>query len=176
MFSLEGQESKQIGEILGNENCKKILALLAEKDLSETDLARELGIKVNTLEYNLKKLISLGLVERVNHFWSSRGKKIPIYRAANKHIMISPNIKARGFLLTGLLAIIAAVIIKIWGYQPLALMASEKEDILETVVNAPTLTSQISAASASPQIWAWFLIGAGFSLLVLYLFWRFREK
>lgn len=174
MFSLEGEESKKIGEILGNENCKKILNLLAEKELSESDLARELGIKTNTLEYNLKKLISLKLVEKVNHFWSIRGKKIPIYRAANKHIMISPKIKTKGFLITGLLAIIAAFLIKLFSYKPLVLRASEKADMLETVANAPSTAS--SVVSSSPNIWAWFLVGACFALLVLYLFWRFREK
>lgn len=171
MFSLEGEESKQIGEILGNENCKKILNLLAEKELSESDIAKELGMKVNTIEYNLRKLISLGLVEKVNHFWSTRGKKIPVYRAANKHIIISPRTKAKGFLITGLLAIVAAFIIKVLSYKPI-LRISEKTDMVESMVNVPASSSY----SAYPIIWLWFLVGAGFALIVLYLFRKFRDN
>ena len=45
---------------------------------------------MNTLDYNLKKLIGAGLIEKTSSFfWSVKGKKIPTYRLANKKIIIS---------------------------------------------------------------------------------------
>lgn len=91
MLNLE-QDTKKLAEILGNETCKKILNYLTEtKEASEQDISKALNIPLNTTEYNLKKLIEIGLVEKSkNFFWSTRGKKIPTYKAAKKHIVISP--------------------------------------------------------------------------------------
>ena len=92
MISLGDERAKKISEVLGNATCKKILDYLAEtKEASENDISKDLKIPLNTVEYNLKKLISVGLVEKTkNHFWSQKGKKIPTYKAAKKHIIISP--------------------------------------------------------------------------------------
>ena len=80
MFSLN-EDTRKLAEILGNKTCKKIIEYLSEqKEASETDIAKALQIPLNTTEYNLKKLIHIGLVEKTqNFFWSVKGKKIPIY-------------------------------------------------------------------------------------------------
>jgi len=92
MIELEDSKSKKVAEILKNKTAKKILNYLSDvKDASETDMATELKIPLNTLEYNLKKLIDAGLVKKTKKFfWSKRGKKIPMYALAKKHIIISP--------------------------------------------------------------------------------------
>jgi len=95
MMNMNDERSKKIAEILGNKTCKKILDYLSEKnDASEKDISDALNIPINTAEYNLKKLIEAGLVEKTkNFFWSAKGKKIPLYRLARKHIVISPSSK-----------------------------------------------------------------------------------
>ena len=64
------------------------------KEASEKDISDALKIPINTAEYNLNKLIKSGLVEKTkNFFWSVKGKKIPMYKLARKHIIISPSKK-----------------------------------------------------------------------------------
>jgi uncharacterized secreted protein with C-terminal beta-propeller domain len=92
MMNLDDEKSKKIAEILKSETCKKILDYLAEnKEKSEEDISKELNVPLNTVEYNLKKLVDSGLVEKSkNFFWSKKGKKINLYKPANRHIVISP--------------------------------------------------------------------------------------
>ena len=90
LFDLNDEKSGLVAEILGNKTCKKMLSVLADKELSENDMARELKMPINTLEYNLKKLLKAGLVEEAKgFFWSVKGKKIKTYKLANKKIVIS---------------------------------------------------------------------------------------
>jgi DNA-binding transcriptional ArsR family regulator len=90
LISLEDEKIKALSEVLGNSTCKKIIDLLSEQELSETDISKKLKIPMNTAEYNLKKLIKSGLVEQKKEFfWSVKGKKIIQYRLSNKDILIS---------------------------------------------------------------------------------------
>ncbi len=92
LMNLEDERSKKIAEVMGNSTCKKILDYLSDvKEASQKDLSDALNIPMNTLEYNVKKLLDSGLVEKTkNFFWSVKGKKIPMYKLARKHIVISP--------------------------------------------------------------------------------------
>ena len=82
MMNLNDEKSKKVAEVIGNKTCKKILDHLSEtKEASEKDIADTLGIPLNTTEYNLKKLMGVGLVEKTkNFFWSKKGRKIPMYK------------------------------------------------------------------------------------------------
>lgn len=94
MLSLDDEKAKDLADVMGNKTCKRILSLLAEREISESDIAKELNQPMNTIEYNLKKLVSAGLVEKSKaFFWSVKGKKIPMYRLANKYIVIMPKSK-----------------------------------------------------------------------------------
>lgn len=91
-MNLDDERSKKVAEVISNPTCKKILNYLADnKEKSEEDIAKDLGIPLNTAEYNLKKLVESGLVEKSkNFFWSKKGKKINLYKPANRHIVIFP--------------------------------------------------------------------------------------
>ncbi len=116
LTSLNDENSKNIAEVLKSDKTKKILDFLSDvKEASEKDIAKGLNIPINTIEYNLKKLIKTGLIKTSkNFFWSVKGKKIPMYKLAKKHIIISPdkkpNLKAIKTLLP-LFAIISLAII-----------------------------------------------------------------
>tara|TARA_Y100000310_G_scaffold330494_1_gene402248 strand:+ start:1498 stop:3936 length:2439 start_codon:yes stop_codon:yes gene_type:complete len=92
LVGLDDEKSKYVAEVLGNKTCKKILNYLAEvSEASVSDVANGLNMQLNTVDYNVKKLVKAGLVERVkNFFWSVKGKKIGMYKLAKKHIIISP--------------------------------------------------------------------------------------
>ncbi|MBT3397979.1 helix-turn-helix domain-containing protein [archaeon] len=114
LMDLDDDRSKHLAGVLQNKTCKKILDFLAdEKEASENDIAQALSVPINTVEYNLKKLISAGLVEKVkNFFWSVKGKKIKMYKLAKKHIIISPKkSKPSANLLRGILPVAAVILI-----------------------------------------------------------------
>lgn len=90
LMGLDDDNAKNVAEVLKSKTAKKILDFLSEtKEASEKDIADKLGVPLNTVEYNLKKLISAGFIKKSsNFFWSVKGKKIPMYTLAKKHIII----------------------------------------------------------------------------------------
>lgn len=113
LVSLNDENSKFLSEVLGNKTCKKIIDFLSErKEASEKDISDGLQIPLNTTEYNLTKLVKSGIVKKTsNFFWSVKGKKIPMYKLANKHIVISPLKKPSPEILKTLLPVVAGIFI-----------------------------------------------------------------
>lgn len=98
-LNLEDEKAGKVAEILASKTAKKILGLIAENEMSENDIALKLKIPLNTIDYNVKKLLEAGLIEESkNFFWSVKGRKIKTFRAANKKIIISTKPVFRGIL------------------------------------------------------------------------------
>jgi predicted transcriptional regulator len=187
LFSMEDERLKDLSEALSNHSCKKIINLLSEKELTETDIARELNVPLNTIDYNIKKLVSTGLIEKTSHFWSIRGKKMPVYRLSNKKIIISPkkSISIRSLLIS----IIGTGLIS-WIMREYSLRKSSKEIIVQETL----LKSQDSIFSATAieeggreiisnvtQIgffapWQWFLFGAWLGIIIFFSITFFNER
>src|SRR3989344_4999302 len=97
MIDLDDARIAKIADVISNKTAKKILSLLAEGELGGGEISTKLNSPLNTITYNLKKLVEAGLVEKVNRiFWSSRGKRIEIYKLTNKNIIISSKKIVRG--------------------------------------------------------------------------------
>jgi len=111
LMGLNDERAGNIAEVLKNPTCKKILDFLGEvKEASEKDISSGLGIPINTAEYNLEKLVKSGLVEKAkNFFWSTKGKKILMYKLARKHIIISPSKQPSVHALKAILPVIIIV-------------------------------------------------------------------
>ncbi len=110
-FDLNDPRSGKIAEALSNKTAKKILHLLSEGELSGSEIAERLGAPLNTISYNLNKLVDAGLVERAKKFfWSSKGKRMEIYKLANKKIVISPRILT-GRVIAPVLGVLLALIV-----------------------------------------------------------------
>ena len=90
MISLGDDKAKHVSEVIGSKSCNRILGLLADGDLTVSEIARKLKMPMNTVDYNVKKLVKAGLVEKAAHWWSVKGKKMPTYKVSNKKIIISP--------------------------------------------------------------------------------------
>ena len=90
LMGLDDEKAGSIAEILKSQTAKKILDFLGDiKEASEKDISDKLNMPINTVEYNLKKLVNSGLVDKSkNFFWSVKGKKISMYKLAKKHIII----------------------------------------------------------------------------------------
>ena len=175
-ISLDDERAKDIAEIISNKTAKKILNILAEKELSESDIASSLNIPLNTVGYNIKKLVNSSLIEKTKtFFWSTRGKKIPTYKLANKSILISTKQKIKGILPAAVISFITAVGIKLFfTFQQNSIMktASVNESVLAGA-EAIQKTPEIIQASQSSNIWLFFLLGSLTALLIfLILNWR----
>ncbi len=183
LFSLEDEKVKKLGDVISNPTSRKIINLLSEKEASESEIAKELEMPLNTVDYNVKKLVKAGLIEEKKHLWSSKGKRIPIYRVSNKHIVISPKktypskIKSV-FPVVFVLAIFTAFIL--WYTRARSFVqevAPKSEEIMITgardfVVEGEAVT--VISFLASINILEWFLIVI-WILVVIYVILNLRR-
>ena len=193
-LDLNDPRSKKLAEVLGSETCKKIIDYLSEKpEASQKDISENIHAPLNTIDYNLKKLLESGIVEKTkNFFWSIKGKKIPLYRLSNKSILISPKkrelkSKAKSILpvaiISGLLAILLRQYLVFrekvaYSTQMFSRGGSVKDTgigVAETIAESnppleeinPTLFGQPS------EIWIWFLAGMLIAILIFSIInWR----
>jgi len=190
LVSLEDSKSKSISEVLGSKTCKKIVGYLSErKEASQQDLSNALNIPMNTLDYNIKKLLESGFIQkRKNFFWSKKGKKIIMYELSNKSIIISPkrssSQKIKSIIPASILTAVSTF--AVWTYEKIK-YASEysrqniltpsmdfSEEILSKGTEeasgsiSATIDNSVNIMTQHPtQIWTWFLAGA---LIVLFIF------
>ncbi len=171
-IDIEDPRAAKIAEVISNKTAKRILTAIAEKEMSESEIARELGIPLNTTGYNVKKLADSGLIEKVNRFfWSSRGKRINTYRISDKKIVISPKMITKGIIPAVLGSSIVAFGIKVFVDN-----ANKIDYAAEKSAASSTVASEMSRATANyPEAWAWFLLGALITLLII-LVWNWRKR
>lgn len=189
LISMEDERAKHIAGVLGNKTSKKIIDYLAEqKNASEKDLADALKLPINTIEYNLKKLLKAEIIEKSSTwFWSKKGKKIPTYKLSNKSIVISPknsNIsKLKSILPAVLITGLGTILIKIQDTSRIVYSSIQEDAVLKAVPVAEDFTTgalpefientnTILSPMAFP-IWAWFLTGALLAITIFTILnWR----
>jgi len=182
MMDLDDEKIAKLSHVISNKTAKKIIDLLAEENLSESDIAKRLNIPVNTVEYNLKKLYIVGLVEKAKQFfWSPKGKKIPIYKLSRKEIIISTK-KRMPSVIPSLIAVaLAAVGIRIYtlfkaSQIPTTDLQLKTEEIGAASIEAvgPGIQVIQNASLASPEIALWFLLG-GLVAILIFLLWNYHK-
>jgi DNA-binding transcriptional ArsR family regulator len=187
LFDLEDEKSKKLGEVLGSSACKKIVNLLAERELSISDISKELGMPINSVQYNIGKLKDSGLIEESRHFWSVKGKKMPIYKVVNKSIVISPmknSSKLKSILpvvaISGILTGVLAFLYKSKSFiiEKAAETSSDFNQLISTGSSANANLANKSIGYSSSFIatspWIWFALGAGVVLLAFVL-WNYKK-
>ena len=192
MLDVNDPKAQNVAEVLSNKTAKKILSLLAENELSESDIANKLGFPINTIDYNIKKLENAGLIEKTKqYFWSVKGKKIPLYKISNKKIVISPKSTFRGVIPTVLVSGAVALGLRY-------LLVSQQRVFVERSADlsggAPSIASEALGAVANgssqktvdivPDVfyalsgvgneWIWFFLGA-ITALLIFLVWNWRR-
>ncbi len=111
-FDIDDPRAGIIAEVMANKTCKRILGLLAEKEMSESDISQALSIPLNTVGYNIAKLLESGLIEKTkSFFWSIKGKKIPTYKLSNKKILISPKKMISSVPVVMLIALLGVILV-----------------------------------------------------------------
>lgn len=188
MINLEDPRTGKIADVISNKSAKRILAILSEKDMSINEIGKELGMRLNSVLYNIKKLVESGLIEETKVFlWSVKGKRIRKYRVVNKKIVISPKRLIRGIIPAVLISGAVAFAIKLW-----TISLIEREGVKELTKKATDIVSEKAggAASIATQLpvektseiigttqnaWLWFFAGALFGLVV-YLVWNLISR
>ncbi len=194
MIDLDDPRTDKIADVISNKTSKKILSLLAEQELSETELSKNLNIPINTIEYNINKLEQVGLIEKTKGFyWSQKGKKIYKYVISNKKIIISPKSIIKGIIPSLLITSIIALGIKFFvgiespqtmqkaitkdipaiASEGAGAIASEGTKIVAEEASriAEPQISQLPNLISSTNAWAWFLLGA-LTAMLIFLIWN----
>ncbi len=182
-IDLNDSRTKNIAEIIGNNTCKKILNLLAEKELNESEIADELNIPLNSVDYNIKKLIKSGLIESSKHKWSVKGKRMPSYKISDKKIIISPKRISSSVLLIPALLVggaIAFVVKKITQVPSVNFDFAQTKEAGDALMAASPRLASIAVEKTgflqSLAGWEWFLIGIWFGIILFFLMTYIKYK
>ena len=198
LVSLKEEESKHLAQVISSDTARKILDTLAEKEHTESDLAKELSIPLSTVHYNLQALLKAKLVEAEEFHYSAKGKEVLHYKLANKYIIIAPKstfgIKEK---LKSILPVLALAIAGTWIFTLLQNTGMRVESVrfaadkmavptqeagiamTQTAQEAgtslmQTAGSQVAFFPVPPAIW--FLVGTVYTLVMLLLIEFIRYK
>lgn len=190
LLDLDDEKAKHLADVLANETCKKILNILAEKEASASTLSENLNLALNTITYNLEKLLNSGLIEKSRHFWSVKGRKIETYKLANKNIVISPKQtianKLKSIMPLVLISGIFTYFVYFLNKTEIALQkTAEKTEMLaekampavasylaENTIREIAQQSILQQASINPALW----FGAGSIIMIIaFLIWFWRR-
>ena len=187
LVDLNEQKTKKLAETITSETSRKILNYLAEKEHdTEANIAKELNVPISTIHYHLQKLQEAQLIIVKEFHYSAKGREVNHYQLANKYIIIAPR-KVSGLRekLKGILPV-AGIVIGISGVIKFIRVLTTRSafSTSENVMVADSLSKAASVELAqeavfyqgdiplsvpSPDIAAWFLIGAGVTILVYVL-------
>ena len=83
-------DSRKIIRTLSNETSIRILQVLKSGNMSASELAGRLDLRLNTLHYHLDSLLEVDLIRVSEVKWSQRGRKIKVYEPVDKLIILIP--------------------------------------------------------------------------------------
>ncbi len=185
LVNLDEEKTKKLAEIISSSTSRKILNYLADKEATESELSKELGLALSTVHYHLQKLKEGNLVIVEEFHYSKKGREVNHYKLANKYIIIAPKetkgLKSKLKSILPLVGIIAGISVIIefvqrstLSFGRVATLGAEKamtsgvaDEAAETAFIVPTAI-QTSTLPLWAHIGLWFLIG-GLSAIVLYL-------
>ena len=188
LVSLKEDKAKELAQVISNESCRKILDYLAEKEATETELAKKLELPLSTVHYNLKHLVGAGLVDAEEFHYSEKGKEVNHYKLANKYVIIAPKStfglkeKLKSILPVGLITAAAAGLIHIFMGRTArfgavsvqkAVMTAAPE--AEKALADEAIAETAPVVSSEPSIALWFLIGS-LTAIVIYLIIDYIKK
>jgi len=183
LLNLKDEQSKKVAESIANKTARKILDYLSSKEeAGAEEISKELAIPLSTIDYNLKNLKRAGLVETKHFLWSSRGKKILLYKVAKKLIIIVPKTaflkeELKRFLpFIGVSAIISLIIEYSTRIKPLPEQASlgmEKSAEQGLMASAPSIARE--SIVSNPHYGLWFFAGV-LIVIAIYLLIKSTRK
>ncbi len=149
LVSLQEDQAKKLAQVLSNDTSRKIIDHLADKEDTEANISKILGLPISTVHYNLTLLTQGGLVEAGEFHYSTKGREVKHYKLANQYILIAPRstfgLKER---LKGLLPAVG-----ILGGVSLALrwLAAPVQPVIDTFAQSGAQEAGIAAMRAVPS-------------------------
>ena len=179
LVSLEEEKSKQLATVLSNDTSRRILDYLAEKEMSETDIAKKLNLPISTVHYNVQNLLKSDLVEIKDFVYSEKGNKINIYKISRKMIIIAPKgIEIKSILPVAAISLAASAVIYFFYNEPAEIIAKETAiyalDKAAVAESAPIQAMQV--INQAPYYAFWFLAGSISAILLYALINYIRKK
>ena len=180
MVSIDDEKSKDMAKVISNATARKILDLLSSKDkLGAKQIAKNLGLRLNTVMYNLKALKKQGLIKISDFGWSEKGKKVHMYSLVQKIVVIAP----KGFDYKDVLKKIIPVALvgfglalftkmyKAWDFASRTVETSSIED-------AVVLEESIEVVASSGVSWQPWMVIVGITLLIIIgiLVWSYYKR
>ncbi len=182
MIDIEDPRAAKIAEAISNNTAKKILNSLSENEMSEGEIAEKMKLPMNTVGYNIKKLMDAGLIEKSKKFlWSAKGKRVNYYRVAERKIIISPKTRVRKLLPVFLIMVVLAFGVKFYfDIAPIYGEQSYGDENLKIAMQedggaGAGFGNDIDEDSGGSEAATWFLIG-GMSVLVVFILWNWRKE
>ncbi|MEM4267854.1 MAG: helix-turn-helix domain-containing protein [Candidatus Woesearchaeota archaeon] len=91
LVSLKEDKAKKLAQVISNDTSRKILDFLTKrKDATESEIARQLGLPISTVHYNLQHLHEAKLIQAEEFHYSKKGKEVLHYSLTNKFVVIAP--------------------------------------------------------------------------------------
>lgn len=179
MIDLDDPRTSKLADIMSNTTCKQILSLLAEQELSESEIAQKLNARLNTVNYNMKKLVGAGLIVPVRSLWSRKGRAVKVYKVSQKKIVISPTARLKGIVPAFLVALVGAFGLRAWELssriaQDTGLSAQKVAESTSIASYAMPVAVSTESVGGSP-LWIWFLGGACLALVSIWL-WNYFHR
>lgn len=183
MVDLDDPRVAHIATAMSSKSARKILGLLSEKEMSASDIAFELKMPLNTVGYNLDRLIDSGLVLTTKKFfWSEKGKKVLFYRVADKKIIISPKWKGSSVIPAAIGIALIAGLIKFLTFDFTQNSSGKMQAFDESGGAGSDLAletgmgnSLYDAVSNASNVWAWFFVG-GMTALIIFVLWNWGKE
>ena len=206
LLSLEDSKINKIANVVSNDSCKKILNYLADKEATESELAKKLQIPISTVHYNLQQLMDAGLVSVDEFHYSEKGREVNHYKLANKYIIIAPKgakkqglkQKLKNILPVALITAGAAGLIQLTSnfiQKPTLMMGKDAvterafaaapivekamEEAADEAITSPIVAEAADMAMQTPlwqNIALWFLIGAIFAIMIFLILSFFKKN
>jgi len=118
LVSLDDDKAKKLAQVISSGTAKKLLDALANKTMTETEMANSLNMPIATVHYNLQQLLSSGLVSADEFHYSKKGREVLHYSLAKKYIIIAPksteglSVKIKEILPVAALALVGAAVVQ----------------------------------------------------------------
>jgi DNA-binding transcriptional ArsR family regulator len=170
LVSLKEEKAKKLAQVISNESCRKILDFLSNKESTETELAKKIGIPISTVHYNLRHLEDAGLVIAEEFHYSKKGREVKHYKLANKYIIIAPKttfgIKEKLRSVLPVILILGAGAFAVQ-FATMRIGTFGSKTIAEAEPMAMAVRASVPAAASYLPMTLWFMTGA-IAALALY--------
>ena len=89
-IDIHDEKAKELAQILTNDKAIAILHLLEDRELSISEISKELNLPISTVSYHIDKMTRVGLVEVAGKKYGKRLQEVKLYRASNRPILLVP--------------------------------------------------------------------------------------